>query len=81
MDGWNAEISKLKAKADDARADAQLEYYKQIEELREQQQDAQAKLNELREAGEDAWEDLKAGIDNAWSSLGEAFKSAASRFS
>ena len=80
MNDWNAEISKLKAKAEGAEADAQLEYYKQIEELREQQQDAQAKLNELREAGEDAWEDLKAGIDNAWSSLGEAVKTAASRF-
>ena len=80
MNDWNAEISKLKAKAEGAEADAQLEYYKQIEELREQQQDAQAKLNELREAGEDAWEDLKAGIDNAWSSPAEAVKTAASRF-
>ena len=80
MDAWNAEISKLKAKADAAEADAQLEYYKQIEELRQEQQAAQAKLDELREAGEDAWEDLKAGVENAWSSLGEAVKTAASRF-
>lgn len=59
LDEWNAEIEKLKAKADKAEADAKIEYYEQIEKLREQQQEAQAKLNELRRAGEDAWEDLK----------------------
>ena len=38
MDEWNADIDKLKAKADKAGADAQLEYYKQIEKLRSMQQ-------------------------------------------
>lgn len=80
LDEWNAEIDKLKAKADSAEADAQLEYYKQIEDLREQQLAARAKLSELRQSGEDAWEDLKAGIDSAWKSLGDAVRSAASRF-
>lgn len=79
-DEWNAEIDKLKAKADKAEADTQLEYYKQIEDLREQQQAAQAKLNELRQSSEDAWEDLKAGIESAWDSLGKAVRSAALRF-
>lgn len=79
LDEWNAEIGKLKARADKAGADAKLEYYKQIENLREQQQEAKAKLDELRRAGEDAWEDLKAGMENAWDSLGKAVKTAASR--
>jgi len=30
-DEWHAEIDKLKAKADSAKADAKIEYYKQIE--------------------------------------------------
>lgn len=77
---WNAEIDKLKAKADKAEADIQIEYYKQIEDLRSKQQEAYEKLNELKKAGEDAWEDLKAGVELAWDSLGEAVKSAASRF-
>ena len=34
LDEWGAEIDKLKAKADKAEADAQLDYYKEIEELR-----------------------------------------------
>jgi hypothetical protein len=44
------------------------------------QKAASHKLTELKNAGEDAWEDLKTGIDNAWNSLGNALESAASRF-
>lgn len=80
LDEWSAEIDKLKAKADAAEADAQLEYYKEIEELREMQETARSKLTELKEAGDDAWEDLKAGLDSAWDSMSRAIKSAASRF-
>ena len=80
LDEWGAEIYKLKAKADKAEADVQLDYYKQIEELRTMQETANEKLAELKEASDDAWDDLKAGIENAWDSLGNALKSAASRF-
>jgi peptidoglycan hydrolase CwlO-like protein len=77
---WNVAIDKLKAKADKAEAEAQIEYYKQIEDMRVKQEAAREKLTELKEAGEDAWEDLKAGLDSAWNSLGDAVKSATSRF-
>jgi len=80
LDEWKAEIDKLKAKADKADADAQLEYYKQIEGMRAKQEAASEKLTELKEAGEDAWEDLKVGAESAWDALGEAVKLATSRF-
>lgn len=80
LDEWNADIHKLKAKADAAEADAQLKYYKQIEELRTMQDAARKKLEELKDAGDDAWEDLKAGIDSAWDALHTSVKSAISRF-
>ena len=80
LDEWKADIDKMKAKADGLEADAQLEYYKQIEELRSMQESVHNKLTELRGAGDDAWEDLKAGIESAWDSLGNALKLAASRF-
>mgnify|MGYP006309054223 CR=1 FL=1 len=80
LDEWDAEINKLKAKADKAQADAQLEYYEKVEELRMMQEAARAKLTELREAGDDAWEDLKAGLEAARDSMGKALKAAGSRF-
>ena len=80
LDEWSAEIDKLKAKADGAEGDAQVEYYKKIKELRSMQDTAANKLTELKDAGKDSWEDLKAGIDSSWDSLGNALKSAASNF-
>jgi chromosome segregation ATPase len=80
LDQWSAEIDKLKARADAAEADAQLEYYRQIEELRSKEEAATKKLEELRQASDNAWEDLKAGIDSAWDSLGSSIKSATTRF-
>ena len=80
LDEWSAEIDKLKAKADSAEADAQLKYHEEIEALRTMQENAKNKLNELKEAGDSAWEDLSAGIGSAWSSMSDAIKSATSRF-
>ena len=80
LDEWSAEISALKARADKAEADARLDYYKHIENLRAMQEAARAKLSALHQAGDDAWEDLKAGLDSAWGALGEAVRSAVSRF-
>jgi chromosome segregation ATPase len=80
LDEWDADITKLKAQADKAKADAQLEYFKQIEELRERQQRAQEKLTEIRQASDTAWEDMKAGAENAWDSLADAMRAARSRF-
>ena len=78
-DEWDAKIRELKAKAEGAEADARVEYHKQIESLQQKQKDAKAKLDELRSASEDAWEDLKAGAESAWASLKDAVESATSR--
>jgi chromosome segregation ATPase len=80
LDEWSAEIDKLKAKSDGAEADTELEYYKKIEELRTMQEDASNKLAELKSSSDDAWEDLKAGIDSAVDSLGRTLNAASSRF-
>jgi hypothetical protein len=77
---WSAQIALLKAKADQAKADAKIEYYKTIEALQRKQNDAKAKLQELRTAGDEAWEDLKAGSEKAWSEIKTALHDATSRF-
>lgn len=80
LNEWDAEIEKLKARAEGAEADAKIEYHEQIETLREEQREAQAKLDELRAAGDNAWEDMKAGVQQAWDSLEHAAEKARSRF-
>lgn len=80
LDEWEAEIDKLKAKADQAEADARLKYYNQIEELQARHEEAAEKLAELKAASSDAWKDIKAGLENARVQLDNAMRNAASRF-
>src|SRR6056297_2046857 len=80
LDQWRAEIDKLQAKAAEAGADARVEYEKQVDELREKQDEAREKLKELDNASDDAWQDIKEGVEKAWESLGDAVKSARERF-
>lgn len=80
LDIWSAEIDKLSARADQAGADTRAEYHKHIDELHAKKAAAQKRLDELRQTGEGAWEDLKAGMEMAWDAIGEALDSAKSRF-
>jgi chromosome segregation ATPase len=80
LDEWSAEVDKLKAKANKAEAEAQIEYQKQIAALEEKRADMERKAAKLRGAGEDAWEEIKAGVENAWDAMEEAFTSARSKF-
>ena len=77
---WNAQIALLKAKAENAKADAKIDHYKTMETLQAKQDAARTTLQELRSAGDDAWEDLKSGAENVWTELKTAFQRAASRF-
>ncbi len=69
LDGWSAEIDKLKAKADSAEADAQLEYYKKIEALRSMRETATNKLTELKDTSDDTWDSLGNALKSATSKL------------
>ena len=80
LEEWSAEIDRLKARATDLEADAQLELNERIEGLRAMRDAASERLDELRKAGDDAWEDLKGGVDEAWTKLEQAFLKAKSRF-
>jgi hypothetical protein len=77
---WSAEIALLSAKADKAKAEVKIEYYKTIETLQGKHDTAKTKLHELRTSGDDAWEDLKTGAENVWTDVKTAFQSAGSRF-
>lgn len=77
---WNADIDKLKAKADQVEADSKIEYQKQMQALKGKRDEIEKKVSEISRSGENAWEDLKAGVDLAWEAMSEAIKSATSRF-
>lgn len=80
LEEWNTEIDTLSAKAGKVTADVRHEYNEQIEVLKVKQAAARQKIEELQHSGENAWKDLKSGIDLAWTAMGEAIDSARSRF-
>lgn len=80
LDEWTANLAEMKAQADKLEAESRIELQRQIEKIREQQAEARARMEELAKAGDDAWDDLTAGMEKAWDDLREAMESAASRF-
>lgn len=80
LDGWKAEVDKLKAKASDASADAQMDINEQIKTLEAKIEEGKAKIAEVEESSEGAWESLKEGFDSAWESISSAFNDALNKF-
>ncbi len=76
LDKLNAEIDALTERAENAGADMRDE----LAELRGKQDQARTKLASLRNAGEGAWQDLRAGVEMAKDAIGEAIESAKTRF-
>ncbi len=80
MDQWSAELDLLEAKARGAKADTKLTLQEHINVLRLKRDEAKAKLKEIRDASDEAWEDLKVGLEDAFDSLKEALGRAKSHF-
>lgn len=80
MDEWNAALDQLKDRAEQVEADAKADYDGQINDLQHKQYIVQKKLEELRQASDDAWESLKFDVEDASNRLGESVNLATSRF-
>jgi len=77
---WNAQIALLKAKAANAEADVKIDYYKTIDAFEHKEKEAKTKLQELKTAGDEAWEAVKAGMEKTWAEVKTAYHDAASKF-
>jgi len=75
-----AKLAEFKAQAKSSAADARIKYSKQVDELEQKINTTKGKLKELGEASDDAWEQLKVGVESAWGALSTAIRSAAAKF-
>lgn len=80
LDGWVEEVNALRKKAGTAGSEAMKNMPEQIKILEKKIDEGTAKLKELAETNEDAWESLKDGFQSAWKSLSAGFKDAATKF-
>ena len=76
----DAKIKDLEAKAAELGEDAKVKFAKAIVDVKTLMDAAKAKLKALKSAGEDAWQDMKPGLNAAMAELEKAFKKAKSHF-
>jgi len=77
---WSIEHDKLGAKAQHAKVEVKKKFEDQLKTLQESREKMGRKLGQIDNAGEEAWKDVKKGVDSAWHSLNEAIKKARSHF-
>ena len=74
LDEWKTRLEVFKEKADQEETNLQLEYYTLIEEVKLQLEAAHKKLQLLKEAGDETWEEFKDDVEITWNSLHELVK-------
>lgn len=80
IEQWNAEIDKLEAKAREASADGEIAYRETLVDLRGKRDALEQRIKAAQQSGETAWDDVKSGLDTAWTNLSDALQTAKSRF-
>jgi len=80
LDRMQQQIDHLRAKAAQAKTEAQAELNKAIAEPQKRKDAAGKKLQELESASEKAWGNLKSGLNSAMEDLEKSYKRALSHF-
>ena len=80
MQELDAEVDKLKARARQAGAEQRIKYNEYLDVLDEKRETIKSKMSELKDDGEDALDELKAGMQDAWQRLAIAKKAAEAQF-
>lgn len=62
---WSAKLDLWQARARKTKADVKIRYHEGLEELQDALATLRSRVEELEEAGEDTWYDLKVGVDDA----------------
>lgn len=76
----NMEIDRLRQEQETGDAGIRETLDGQLDMLEDRQQQVKDKVTELRNSGEDSWEDLKIGVEDSITIFSESVKSAISRF-
>jgi len=73
LDELNLKMSKLEAKAQEAKEDARAKYKEEMSKLHQQSKLAIAKLDELKAAGEDTWETMVSEMEKVRDAFTHSF--------
>ncbi|QIR77050.1 coiled coil domain-containing protein [Sulfurospirillum diekertiae] len=80
FDTCKAQVDKFKAEASGASANAQIEMHKQIKQLEEKMSEGKTKLQELADASEEKFDEMKKGVESIWQSTKSTLHHASKHF-
>ncbi len=80
LDEWDSDIDELKDKLAAASADAKIAIDDKLKQLSKQRDEISDKLEELEDAGEDVWEDIRDNIESGWKRVTVEFEDLVKRF-
>lgn len=80
MKEWSAQIALLEAKAGNTGADLRLKRDEELNKLRQHQQAALDKMQELTTASGEAWDLARLTTDKLWDDIKTGIKAASSKF-
>lgn len=80
LDDLDDRIKKLEMKGKQFEGEARKEYEKRLQDLREKRVHVDRKIDEIRAAGEETWQSLKAEAEHTWKALGNSFNYFKSHF-
>ncbi len=75
LDELKSRLEVFKEKASQEETNLQLEYYTLIEEINLELKSAHEKLQLLKQAGDDTWEEFKTEVETTWKLLDELIRS------
>jgi predicted nucleic acid-binding Zn-ribbon protein len=73
-------INDMKDKSKNLENGVRAEFEKDIKKVQLSYDEAKSKINEIRQSGEEAWQELHEGVINAWKDLADGVKSAITKF-
>jgi len=73
---WSAKIEAFQAHADMLTAEAKLDAKPRLDEMRGKLDAARAWLQEIAQAADDGWDDVKKGAEQAWGEVKAAVEGA-----
>lgn len=76
---WEAELEKLKAKAEYHKLETTSELKDKIDEAKNKQSSLEQQLEKMKTSGEGAWSEMKQGLEKASGEIETAIKNAKER--
>jgi len=80
LDQWGAQIDQLKARSATAKAEIVQDCNQALDTFQRKHAEGLTRLKELKTSGDDAWDDLVAGLEKILAEGKAAYHNAVSRF-